>query len=152
MAGRVKPPGKGKDKPGKPPKGAKGKKGAGSNLPDPDAIKAHFEGFQALHDKLASVSGEVRKSIADAYSTAAADLGVPKKVVKHLWGLEKFRLANEEREHDFDSRDRDALLALGESLGEDTPLGRFAIEASGRAKKDDFGGGQTGPSNDVEED
>lgn len=161
MAGRMKPPKAGKPAKGakdgdenvvqlKQPKGKKPKKG--SNLPDPDAIKAHFQTFQDLHDELGSVSGEVRKRIADAYSTAAADLGVPKKVIKHLWGLEKFRMAQEEREHDFDSRDRDALVALAESLGAETPLGRFALEASGRAKSDGFGGGSGEPMNDVEDD
>jgi hypothetical protein len=141
MAGRVKAGGAPK-KPAKKKAAAK-PKGAGrtgkNTLSAEEAAEA-FEEIFNLHAELETVSGEVRKRIADEYATVAKRLDVPKKIIKHEFALEKHRRAIAKLESEFDGRDRDALMKLAQIFGEDSPFGEFALRAAGRAKRDDFGG------------
>lgn len=159
MANRLKPAGGGKPpKKAKAPKASKaaalrvavdnsrgGGKGGhrGKNTVTRAEAVQEFEEIFELHRELGEVSGAVRKRIADAYATTAKKLDIPKKQVKHLFKLEKFRRENEAAEKEFDGRDRDALMKCAQIFGEDTPFGAFAAAAAGRAKTDGFGG--TGP-------
>jgi hypothetical protein len=104
----------------------------------------HFEEIFELHRELGEVSGGVRKRINDAYATTAKKLDMPKKTVKHLFKLEKFRRENEASEKEFDGRDRDGFMVAAQIFGEDTPFGQFALAAAQRAKPDKFGGGTDG--------
>lgn len=138
MAGRLKAGGA----PAKKKKAAKPRGGGkrGSNtLSAEDAAEA-FEELFRLHEELGSVSGAVRKRIADEYATVAKRLEVPKKIVRHQFALEKHRRDTVKKEAEFDGRDRDALMKLAQIFGEDSPFGQFAVRAAGNAKKDNFGG------------
>lgn len=156
MANRLKPAG-GKPPPAKKAKAVKkaakpGKRGGADNVVTLDKSRsgknhltqaeavAHFEEIFELHRELNEVSSAVRKRIGDAYSTTAKAMGVPKKVAKHLFGLEKFRRETEAREREFDGRDRDGFMLAAQML-EGLPFGDFAMQAAGRAKSDGFGGG-----------
>lgn len=157
MANRLKPAGAKAPKPkkAKAPKGGGKRKAAAAGesgnvvaldksrkrntVSRAEAIE-HFEEIFELHRELGEVSGAVRKRINDAYATTAKKLDMPKKTVKHLFKLEKFRRENEAAEKEFDGRDRDGFLLAAQIFGEDTPFGRFAAEAAGRAKTDSFGG------------
>lgn len=167
MAPRLKPAGAAakppkKPKVAKPPKAGKpkiavdntrdGGKGGhrGKNTVTRAEAVREFEEIFELHRELGEVSGAVRKRISDAYSTTAKKLDIPKKQVKHLFKLEKFRRENEAAEKEFDGRDRDALMKCAQIFGEDTPFGAFAAAAAGRAKTDGFGG--TGPEEEGEDD
>lgn len=133
---------RGKGKGGKGGKGGKAPKDSfnGRNTLTPEEAEEAFEEIFKLHAKLASVSGEIRKEIADEYATVAKRLDIPKKIVKHLFGMEKHRREVIKKEAEFDSRDRDALLKCGQMFGEDTPFGAFALRAANLAKKDEFAG------------
>lgn len=143
MAGRVKAggvPAKQKKKKGaaKP----KGESRSRKNTLSAEEAAEAFEEIFNLHAELETVSGEVRKRIADEYATVAKRLDVPKKIIKHEFALEKHRRAIAKLESEFDGRDRDALMKLAQIFGEDSPFGEFALRAAGRAKRDDFGGSE----------
>lgn len=159
MANKLKPAGA-KPKPKKPLAIAKGKNGPklavdnsrkGKNTVSRVEAIAEFEEVFELHRELNEVSAAVRKKIGDQYSTIAKKLDMPKKAVKHLFKLEKFRRENEAAEKEFDGRDRDGFLLAAQIFGDDTPFGRFAMEAAGRAKTDGFGG-KTGDGGGTEPD
>lgn len=133
-AGGVKP----KPKKAKKPKGASAR--PGKNTMSAEDAADEFETIFDLHKKLETVSGEIRKEIADQYATCAKRLDVAKKLVKHTFGLEKHRRAIAKIEAEFDGRDRDGLMKLAQIFGEDSSYGEFALRASNRAKRDDFGG------------
>jgi hypothetical protein len=151
MAGKLKPAGAAK----KPPKAKKSKasgKGGGGpkiavdntrrgkNTISKAEAQTQFEEIFELHRELNEVSAAVRKRIGDAYATTAKKLDMPKKTVKHLFKLEKFRRENEAAEQEFDGRDRDGFMVAAQIFGEDTPFGAFALAAAGRAKADAFAG------------
>ncbi len=147
MAARLKA-GKGKQK----GKSTKGRKLDGLNTLSPEEAAEAFEELFKLHAKLASVSGEIRKDIADEYATVAKRMDIPKKIVKHLFGLEKHRRDVVKKQAEFDSRDRDALMKVAQMMGEDTPFGQFAMRAADLAKRDDFGGAEPGDAGEGGED
>jgi hypothetical protein len=121
---------------------------AASNTLSSDEATEAFEELFSLHDELASVSGAVRKRIADEYATIAKRLDVPQKIVKHEFALEKFRRKTNKRETEFDGRDRDALMKLAQIFGEDSPFGQFALRGAGAAKVDRFGGSDDAEGDD----
>lgn len=127
---------KGKGKGGKQPK----QTFSGRNTLTPEEAEEAFEEIFKLHSKLASVSGEIRKEIADEYATVAKRLDIPKKIAKHLFALEQHRRKTVKTEAEFDARDRDALVKCGQMFGEDTPFGAFALRAASMAKRDEFAG------------
>jgi len=152
MAARVKAGGVPAKTPKKKKTAAK-PKGGGSRkntLSAEEAAEA-FEELFNLHAELSTVSGEVRKRIADEYATVAKRLEVPKKIVKHEFALERHRRQIAKIEAEFDGRDRDALMKLAQIFGEDSPFGEFALRAANRAKRDDFGGqAETGDGGESE--
>jgi hypothetical protein len=170
MANRLKPAG-GKPPKAKPPKKDKALKGGrrkapaaeGGNVVALDKSRKgrntvsraeaieHFEEIFELHRELGEVSGAVRKRINDAYATTAKKLDMPKKTVKHLFKLEKFRRENEAAEKEFDGRDRDGFMQAAQIFGEDTPFGQFALAAAQRAKPDGFGGGGAANADEADE-
>ncbi len=113
---------------------------SGKNTLTAEEAEEAFEEIFKLHSKLASISGEIRKEIADEYATVAKRLDIPKKIAKHLFALEQHRRKIVKTEAEFDSRDRDALLKCGQMFGEDTPFGAFALRAASLAKPDEFAG------------
>lgn len=143
MAPRMKA---GAAKPGKKKKGG----GRSNTLSKEEAAEA-FEELFTLHDELASVSGAVRKKIADEYATVAKRLDVPKKIIKHEFALEKHRREMAAKEAEFDGKDRDALMKLAQIFGEDSPLGQFAARAAGNAQRDAFGGVDEGGDGEGDE-
>lgn len=163
MATRLKPTGhKPKAKPKKKAAAGKGpriavdntrKSGGGKNTATRAEAVELFEEIFELHRELGEVSGAVRKRIADQYSTVAKKLDMPKKTVRHLFKLEKFRRENEAAEKEFDGRDRDGFMVAAQIFGEDTPFGQYALAAAQNAKADKFAGtkGGTAPDEDPEE-
>lgn len=139
MASRVKAGGV-KPKPKKAKKAKPGGGRSGKNTLSAEEAAEAFEELFNLHDELASVSGEVRKRIADEYATVAKRLDVPKKIVKHEFALEKHRRHIAKIEAEFNGRDRDALMKLAQIFGESSPFGEFALRAAERAQRDEFGG------------
>jgi hypothetical protein len=142
MASRLKAGGVSKKPKAAKKGGGKGKGGRPSRTNTLTAEEAAdaFEELFDLHKELSSVSGEVRKRIADEYATIAKRLEIPKKIVKHEFALEKHRRETAKKEAEFDAQDRDALMKLAQIFGDDTPMGQFASRAAGNAKRDEFGG------------
>ena len=154
MAQRLKAGGvkaKAKTKKVKSSSGSGGGRRQRSNTMSAKEAAEAFEELFDLHAELASVSGAVRKKIADEYATIAKRLDIPKKIVKHEFGLEKHRRETIRREAEFDGRDRDALMKLAQIFGEDTPFGQFATRAAGNARGDDFGGDDEGVEEQAED-
>jgi len=143
----AKPKAKAKGKGKKQPKSDEPRYSGLNTLTPEDAAEA-FEEIFKLHSKLGSVSGEIRKEIADEYATVAKRLDIPKKIVKHLFALEKARREVVKTEAEFDSRERDALLKCAQTFGEDTPFGAFALRAANLAKRDDFAGDSSADGGD----
>lgn len=112
----------------------------GSNTISSKEATAEIETIFELHRELNEVSGEIRKRINDQYATTASKMGVTKKLVKHIFALEKHRREVESKEAEFDARDREECLKGAQIFGEDSPFGAFLMRAAGNAPIDGFAG------------
>lgn len=138
MAAHIKPSGKGGGaKPAKP-KGGKAAKGAnrGSNTASSDEIVEAFDQLFDIKRRQKSANSGFSKDMADEYATIASRFEVNKKLVKHLFKKESNRRADAAKEAEFDGTDKDELLKLAQMFGEDSPFGKFAMEAASLASKD----------------
>lgn len=124
------------------------KDGDGTQKLDPDKVKSYVKRIEALHEEIASLTGEhmseckqLREDIKSVVESAAAD-GIDPKALKVEVKVRSYKRKIKKVENDLEGSQVKALNEIRRGLGDlnDTPLGQAAKKAESKAKGEPDGG------------
>lgn len=100
----------------------------GSNTPSREELEEYFERLHSLTDGMEEANATARGDIKAVYEEAAEALDVPKNVLQLYFRKDRIDRKIQKKVRKFDGREREGFEKLAQTMGADTPLGRWAEE------------------------